>query len=95
MDSWDSAVGRSPAARRLLTISERPMRERSAGTAMAAGGARSGGGSLVTKRTRTWREASASMAATADGRAARKWWGSAWRRREGSGKGFGSSSRGV
>lgn len=44
------------------------MRERSAGTAMAAGGARSGGGSLVMKRTRTWREGSASMAAAADGR---------------------------
>jgi len=37
---------------------------------MAAGGARSGGGSLVTKRTRTWREGSASMAAAADGRTA-------------------------
>ena len=67
MDGWESDVGCSPAARRLLTISERPMRERSAGTAMVAGGARSGGGSLVTKRTRTWREGSASMAAAADG----------------------------
>jgi hypothetical protein len=36
---------------------------------MAVGGARSGGGSFVTKRTRTWRDASASMAAAAaDGR---------------------------
>jgi len=70
MDGWDSAVGCSPAARRLLTISERPMRERSAGTAMVAGGASSGGGSLVTKRTRTWSEGSASMAAAADGRTA-------------------------
>lgn len=67
-------MGCSPAARRLLTISERPIRERSAGTAMAAGGARSGAGSLVTKRTRTWREGSASMAAAAaaaDGKRAR------------------------
>jgi hypothetical protein len=37
---------------------------------MAVGGARSGGGSFVTKRTRTWRDVSASMAAAAaaDGR---------------------------
>jgi hypothetical protein len=52
---------------------------------MAAGGARSGGGSFVTKRTRTWREGSSSIAATADGRRARRW----WRRREGSEEGFG------
>ena len=65
---------RSPAARRLLTISERPMRVRSAGTAMAAGGARSGGGSFVTNRTRTWREGSLSIAATADGMRARRCW---------------------
>ena len=32
------------------------MRERSAGTTMAMGGTRSGGSSLVMKRTRTWRE---------------------------------------
>ena len=82
---------RSPAARRLLTISERPIRLRSAGTAMAAGGARSGGGSFVTKRTRTWREGSLSIAATADGRRAMMWWcQSGWRRRrEGPEEGFG------
>lgn len=66
-----------------MTISERPMRVRSAGTAMAAGGARSGGGSFVTKRTCTWREGSSSIAATADGRRARRW----WRRGGGGGKG--------
>ena len=71
------------------------MRERSAGTAMVAGGASSGGGSLVTKRTRTWSEGSASMAAAADGVEDLRWWSSAWRRREGSGKGFGSSNCGV
>jgi hypothetical protein len=43
------------------------MRERSAGTAMAVVGIRSGGGSFVTKRTRTWRDGSASMAASAGG----------------------------
>jgi hypothetical protein len=38
------------------------MRERSAGTAMAVVGTRSGDGSFVTKRTRTWRDGSATMA---------------------------------
>jgi hypothetical protein len=61
---------------------------------MAAGGARSGGGSFVTKRTRTWREGSPSIAATAtataDGRRTRRWWCPAgWRRREGPEEGFG------
>jgi hypothetical protein len=65
-ESWGSSrSGRSPTARRPLTISESPMRERSAGTAMAVVGIRSGGGSFVTKRTRTWRDGSASMAAAA------------------------------
>lgn len=45
------------------------MRVRSAGTAMEVGGARSGAGSFVRKRTRTWREGSEappeSMAAAA------------------------------
>jgi hypothetical protein len=67
------------------------MRVRSAGTAMAAGGVRSGGGSFVTKRTRTWRDGSSSIAATADGGGARRWWcraGGGGRRREGFGGGF-------
>jgi hypothetical protein len=64
MESWGSSrSGRSPTARRPLTISESPMRERSAGTAMAVVGTRSGDGSFVTKRTRTWRDGSATMAA--------------------------------
>lgn len=68
-----------------MTISERPMRESSAGTAMAVGGARSGGGSFVTKRTRTWRDGSAaSMASSADDGG---WW-----RREGSEEGFAIAS---
>jgi hypothetical protein len=73
MEGWGSSPSRrSPTARRPLTISESPMRERSAGTAMAVVGTRSGEGRFVKKRTRTWRDGSASMAAAVAGVAAEK-----------------------
>jgi hypothetical protein len=61
-------------ARRPLTISESPMRERLVSTTIAVVGIRSGGGSFVTKCTRTWRDGSMSMAASGIGE--RAWW---WR----------------
>jgi hypothetical protein len=51
-------------ARRPLTISESPMRERLVGTVIAVIDISSGGGSFVTKRTHTWRDGSTSMAAS-------------------------------